>query len=529
MERNQTKESASTRIARNTISVSAIRILVRIVALVRQLLVARFFGASSATDAYFVVYQLQSVLGLFFGVGPLQASTTTMLVDADVNGDKNSAKRLLSKILGDQILIGSIILIVAIFTFKYWGKIFVPGFSSEASKYLDGLALYMFPAAILTAIMFIASAGLHAKKIFIPHEFANLTITLTLLIIIVIFHNSLQIYSLGLGHLIGAVIAIVFILFILGKLKLGFIGKPDFSDPAVRKTVSQAAMVIIFMLASQSFRIFERFLASYLPTGKITSLSLAQMIVEAIIFAIAHPFLLVLHTDLSNIYSQGNYEKFRMQLNKILGSLFFLFIPIAMGLFATAKPLVFLLLRQGEFSVQASNDTVLAIQIFAIGFVFQGLNLFFIRVFMATQLTKKLAIVSTLSWLGAMVLDWFMVKQFGFKGLAMTLVIAFVIQDIILFRIMVRKIKLVIEPLYKTIFQIIISSAIMYLIIHYLVGLFDFQIAGFEQKIIKILILSAISAVGAGFYISISHLLGCKYPKTILNLLRRKKTSIDEI
>ena len=522
MGKSRTEEINRTQIAKNTIGISVIRVVVRLVALVRQLLIARFFGATGSTDAYFVVYQLQSVIGLFLGVGSLQASTTTMLIDAEVKGGKNSAKKLLSKILADQIVIGFIILILALFSFRYWGKILVPGFTSESSKYLYGLSMYMFPAAVITAVMFIASSGLHSKRIFIPSEIANFIITITLLTVIAIFHDYLKIYSLGLGHILGASIALVFILFVLRKKGLGSIGKPDFSDPAIKKTVSQSIMVIVFMLASQIFKIFERFLASFLPAGKITSLSLAQMIVGAIIFVVAHPFLLVMHTDLSKTYSNKNYKKFSEQLNRILGSLFFLFIPISAGLFAMAKPLVFILLRQGKFSVQASIDTSLAIRIFAVGFLFQGLNLFLARVLMATQMTKKLAIISTYTWLGGMVLDWFMVKQFGFKGLAITFVIVFIIQDIILFRLVSNEIGFAIKPLCKTVARVIISSAIMYVVVHYLVGLFDFQIVGFEQKIIKAVILSAISIAGGGLYILLSHLLGCEYPKIVYNILFKK-------
>ncbi|RKZ27592.1 hypothetical protein DRQ29_03410 [bacterium] len=130
--------------------------------------------------------------------------------------------------------------------------------------------------------------------------------------------------------------------------------------------------------------------------------------------------------------------------------------------------------------------------------------------------------MSIYTWLGGMVLDWFMVKQFGFKGLAITFVIVFIIQDIILFRLVSKEIGLAIKPLYKTVIRVIISSTIMYVVVRYLVGLFDFQIVGFEQKIIKAAILSAISIAGGGLYILLSHLLGCEYPKIVYNILFRK-------
>ncbi len=493
--------------ARSAATLSVLRVAARLAALVRQVLIARIFGATGKTDAYFIAFQLFNMLSLFFGAGLTQAMVTTALLDAEVKGGAAAAKRLLASLVGDLVLVGGTLIVLLCATASLWIPVVAPGLAAQSKESLTGLTLYMLPAALVSGAFFILAAALHAKRSFVVPEIAALTITVAVIAALVAFHKSMGIYSLGLGHVLGALCAVAVVAAALIQKGFRPIGRPTFRDPQVGGLAAQCALAVAFNAAAQAFRVFERFLASFLPAGKITALSLAQMIVGATVYLFVQPLFVVVHPSISETSSAGRTDALAAQLEEVARFGLYLFIPAAFGLFVMAKPVVYVLLRQGRFSLAAAADTAAAIKILAIGFVFQGFSIFLGRVLAAVWDTKSLATTGSAVWLAAMAADVVMLRIFGFLGLVATFAAAFAALDLVFILRLRRRVRIRLKPIAGLVAKSIFAAAAVAAVVALCANQIDFNVVGFGAKATRLAMLALLAAAAAVAYWTITSLL----------------------
>ena len=74
--------------------VGSLTSLSRIFGLLRDMVIARFFGASLATDAFFVAFRIPNVLRRLFAEGALTVSFIPIFKEAQIKGGKGEAKEI---------------------------------------------------------------------------------------------------------------------------------------------------------------------------------------------------------------------------------------------------------------------------------------------------------------------------------------------------------------------------------------------------------------------------------------------------
>jgi len=198
-------------IARFMPSIFSVRVLGRILGFVRQVLIARYFGASALTDAFFAVSQVTTMLKLLFGVGPLQTAATTAIINVEVKEGREKAAKILTTYIFNIAIVASLVLAVLMTTSSAWLWRIFPGISDR--RELLNLFYILAPTAILGGIMYIGSAGLYARHKFIPLEIANIMIPFVAIVFVLAFHVRLSIYSVAFGVLSGSIIAFGFIFY----------------------------------------------------------------------------------------------------------------------------------------------------------------------------------------------------------------------------------------------------------------------------------------------------------------------------
>ena len=81
-------------------TVSSLTLLSRITGVVRDMLIARYFGSSAATDAFYVAFRLPNMLRRLFAEGAFQQAFVPMLSDV-----KATKQRRKSEVLSIRFLV----------------------------------------------------------------------------------------------------------------------------------------------------------------------------------------------------------------------------------------------------------------------------------------------------------------------------------------------------------------------------------------------------------------------------------------
>jgi putative peptidoglycan lipid II flippase len=118
-------------------------VISRILGLVREVVFARFFGASGSTDAFFVAFKIPNFLRRLFAEGSFSLAFVPVLSEYRSKGDTEALKSLIDSVAGT--LLGVLLLVSAIGVFAAPAimTVFAPGW------YIDGRESFELAASML--------------------------------------------------------------------------------------------------------------------------------------------------------------------------------------------------------------------------------------------------------------------------------------------------------------------------------------------------------------------------------------------
>ena len=97
-------------------TISALTLASRITGVIRDMLIARYFGATAATDAFYVAFRLPNMLRRLFAEGAFQQAFVPMLSDVHANSSPEAEKRFIDHVftvLAAAVLLASVLGVLA--------------------------------------------------------------------------------------------------------------------------------------------------------------------------------------------------------------------------------------------------------------------------------------------------------------------------------------------------------------------------------------------------------------------------------
>ena len=98
-------------IFRSAAVISGMTLISRITGLIRDILIARFFGVNGDTDAYYVAFRLPNLLRRLFAEGAFQQAFVPMLADAKSTKTQDEAKTFIDRVAS---LLASVVLLISV-------------------------------------------------------------------------------------------------------------------------------------------------------------------------------------------------------------------------------------------------------------------------------------------------------------------------------------------------------------------------------------------------------------------------------
>ena len=132
-------------IARAAGVVSAATLLSRILGFVRDLIIARAFGAGTATDAFFAAFRLPNMLRELLGEGALSAAFVPVFTESLTRRGRQGAWRLVWSVLTLLIVILVLVCVTGILFAPFLVQLIAPGFQSIPSKLSLAVLLARIP------------------------------------------------------------------------------------------------------------------------------------------------------------------------------------------------------------------------------------------------------------------------------------------------------------------------------------------------------------------------------------------------
>ncbi|ACZ01231.1 murein biosynthesis integral membrane protein MurJ [Streptobacillus moniliformis] len=402
---------------KSSLIVMLINMLSRILGLIREIVIAAFFGATGHTDAYFASSRIANFFTTLLGEGSL--GTAFIPIYNEIK-EENNLERANSFVFNLTNLIVS---------FSFTISLFTALFSDFTLKYILKFkdAEMIATASILLKIMsfylvFISVSGLISSLLnnygkFYISTLVGVVFNLTIIIGALLTKNSLGIYGLGISFLLSGLFQVLIqlpsFLKILKTYKFTF----DYKDKYVKKFFLLMIPTLVGIFGYQINELVDTAFAGSLKLGTISAINYASRLYLLPIGVFAISLSVVIFPDLSKSVLKKNNELFKTTIERGMNLLAILIIPSSLGLIYYSREIITLLFNRGKFTLESVELTSEILEIYAIGLIFFSTIHLLTRAHYANK-DRKLPVISSLIAITINIfLDFLLYKKFTHRGL----------------------------------------------------------------------------------------------------------------
>ena len=354
---------------RSSLVVSVMTLLSRIAGLVRDIVIAQYFGARA--DAFFIAFKIPNFFRRLFAEGAFSVAFVPVLSEYRNKRSLDEVRLLIARVSG---VLGSAILLLTVLVllcadFLPW--VFAPGFRQDPVKFaLTGdLLRVTFPYLFFIALTAFYSSVLNSYGKFAAPAFTpvilNVCMIATTLLMVDWFDEPL--YALAWGVFLAGVLQLVFLMPFVARL--GLLVRPKFhtKDEGVRRIGTLMVPALFGVSVSQINLLLDTLLASFLETGSVSWLYYSDRLnnLPLGIFAIAIG--VVILPALSAKHSAQQSLDFSRTLDWAVRMIFLIALPASIALVLLATPLMSTIFYHGEITAYDIGKMTLSLQAYASG------------------------------------------------------------------------------------------------------------------------------------------------------------------
>ena len=454
----------------------------RILGLIREQVMAAFFGASGLTDAFLVAYRIPNLLRDLFAEGAFSSAFVPTFVETNQESKEKSRELLWSLFILLTLITGTLSLGIYIFAPELI-EIFAPSFISDPEKFKITVTLtrILSPFLVFVSLAALFMGVLNSLKVFFVPALApacyNLVSVLCMLLLTSLFitWGYPGIYSLGLGALFGA--------FVQAFIQLPLLWRRGFRPVWPKKLLTEKSVKVFRLLgpglvgfaATQINMLIVTILATGTVAGAVSWLSysfrLFQLPVGILSVSIGNSNLI----HFSQGWKAGKVDE---ALDALKTSYFLSFVtimPAMILLYFFSEEMVNLIFERGRFSSEDTVMTSLALKMYALGLPFYGLYKIWVPVFYTLERQRIPVIGSLISITVNIVFCLIFTPQWGFATLALGTSLSVLVNALFLAIIIKKELQLTLAFFINLkIIKILGVSAACSLLAYYLSG-FDYS------------------------------------------------------
>lgn len=361
-------------------TVSGLTFFSRILGLIREILIAKYFGAGLATDAFNVAFRLPNLLRRLFAEGAFSQAFVPIVAEYKSKRTQEETRELIShvaSILGVAVIFVSLLGVVAA---PWVIRITASGFTDQPDKFALTVALarITFPYIFFQAMVALAAGVLNTWNKFSVPAFTPtlLNVASILMMVFAAPYLAHPIDSLAWGAFIGGVLQMVIQVPALARIGM----LPRFSlrwdDPGVRRILKIMLPATLGVSVAQVSLLINQSFGTWLPTGSISWLNYADRLMEFPMGTLGAALGTILLPSLSKMKASENVAGFSATLDWGLRIACLLTAPAALGMMLLAVPLAATLFQRGAFGPADTIQTHYALLAYSVGL----LGLIFVKI-----------------------------------------------------------------------------------------------------------------------------------------------------
>ncbi|MFD1261913.1 murein biosynthesis integral membrane protein MurJ [Entomomonas asaccharolytica] len=364
------KKANSSGLLRSSIIVSLMTLLSRVLGMVRDIIVARYFGSDSAADAFFVAFRIPNFLRRLFAEGAFAQAFVPVLSEYRTKRSLEEVKILVDRTMGTLGLVLSGITIFGVIFAPYIMMVFAPGFYNDPYKMeLAGELLRItFPYLMLISLTAFCSGILNSYGKFAVPAVTPVLLNISMIAATILMSPYFKepVMALAWGVFIAGVAQFLFQLPFLIKIKL--LPRPRLhKDEGVKRILLLMLPALLSVSVSQINLLLDTILASFLREGSVSWLYYADRLSELPLGAFGIAIGTVILPSLSRQHAGEDPKAFSATLDWAIRMVLLVGVPAALALGLLAEPLIATLYNYGKMTDYAVEQSAMALQAYSLG------------------------------------------------------------------------------------------------------------------------------------------------------------------
>jgi putative peptidoglycan lipid II flippase len=347
-------------------------LLSRILGFLRDMVIANFFGAGMAADAFFVAFRIPNLWRRLVGEGSLTISFIPVYTEYLTQRSEEETRKVthIAFTIGGVILL--ILTVLGILFSPILIRIIAPGWFAEYPEKFQltvTLNQIIFPYLFFMGLFALCMGILNSQRHFFAPAIAPIFLNISIIVSVFLFYHTfnMPVMTLALGVLAGGVIQFLFQIPFLYKRRITFRFNFNFRHPAIKRI---GLLMIPGLIGTAVYQInvfIDTIFASFLPSGSVSYLFYADRLMEFPLGIFAIAIGMASLPSLSALVSQGKMEEFKETLSFTFRLTAFISIPAMVGLIALKTPIINLLFQRGVFDYGATEMTARALFFYCVG------------------------------------------------------------------------------------------------------------------------------------------------------------------
>jgi putative peptidoglycan lipid II flippase len=427
----------------------------RLLGLVRDRLLASRFGAGDTLDVYYAAFRIPDLVYNFIVLGALSAAfipVFTSLIFKNKEGENgesvvsdNSEREEAWEVVNGMLNLSIFfILLISVIFFAfapYLMRLITPGFSPEKIELVVKFTRIMFFSPLFLGISGIFGGVLTSFRRFFIYSLAPIFYNLGIILGIWFFVNFWGAIGLAWGVVFGSLLHML--VQYPAVRHLGFKYKQNFFTVFKNKHVKEIFMLMIprvlGIAVNQVNLLVITIFASMLVSGSLAIFNFAQNLQGVVLGIFGASFAIAVFPVLSSMANPKDKDDFISAFSNTFRQIIFFVVPLSVFIFVLRAQIVRVVLGSGNFDWEDTILTFECLKIFSLSLFAQSTVPLLARAFYALHDTKTPFYIALVVEAANILAVLTFIERFEVIGLTMAFSLASILQMLLLFIVLQRK------------------------------------------------------------------------------------------
>jgi putative peptidoglycan lipid II flippase len=412
-------ETTHRRIIGAAVTIGTLTLICQLVAVVKELWVAAWFGTSDALDAFLMAIVIPTFV-INVVAGSFQSALIPAYIRVRDQEGAEAAKHLFSNVMAYSLILLLLMGVLVALVGPLILPILASGYDAEKLALTQNLLHWLLPVIVLQGTVVIWSAVLNAHHRFALAAIVPALLPVAIIVTLLTAGRHLMVFSLAIGTLAGVTGQVIMMGWGLKKQDLPLAPRWRRNNPDVQAVMGQYTPVVVAAFLMSGTNLIDQAMAAMLAPGSVSTLSYGSRLVNVGLGLSAASIATAAFPYFSQRVTVKDWAALRQTLHFYLRWIFIIAVPVSVLTFVFSEEIIRLLYERGAFS---AKDTYLVAQvqslfIWQVPFYMGGMLL--ARVVSSLQANRILMWASGLNLFLKVILNYLLIHWMGVSGIALS-------------------------------------------------------------------------------------------------------------